>query len=98
MSACAMLLALALVELLLPAVRPLVGVDFDRQSLDMLQTALTLTGATLLLALLAGAWPAVVLSGLKPSHILQGTLTRDKAGQALRSMLVTAQFAAAITL
>jgi putative ABC transport system permease protein len=56
-----------------------------------------LAGATLLLGLLAGAWPAFVQSGFRPANVLRGTAAAPGGG-AVRQGLITLQFALLIAL
>jgi len=46
--------------------------------------------------LIAGCYPAVYLSSLKPTAILKGTAERGKAGSRFRSALVVLQFSLSI--
>jgi putative ABC transport system permease protein len=52
-----------------------------------------LFGAAIGLGLLAGSYPAWVLSAFKPSEVLKGRFARGKKGIVLRKGLVIAQFA-----
>lgn len=84
--------------LLLPAFNSLSG-----KSLSINGTALTwLAPAMLLIVLvigcLAGAYPAIFLSGFQPIDVLKGKLASGFKGSRLRSFLVVFQFAIAIFL
>ncbi|MDN5217467.1 ABC transporter permease [Fulvivirgaceae bacterium BMA12] len=59
---------------------------------------LTIMAATLIIGLLAGLYPAFVLSRFEAVAILRGKFQTGKRGVALRKMLVVAQFAASITM
>ncbi|MEQ9305776.1 MAG: FtsX-like permease family protein, partial [Marinoscillum sp.] len=48
--------------------------------------------------LLSGLYPAFVLSSFKPTSVLKGKLSGNKAGKTLRRALVTFQFAASVAL
>jgi len=90
------LVAIALVELLLPAFNQLAdsGLRLDlRRDPQILATA---GGLVLLLGVCAGIYPALVLSAARPLN----TLKRDQAGASgvVRQALVTAQFAFLIAL
>ncbi|HEV2703079.1 MAG TPA: FtsX-like permease family protein [Steroidobacteraceae bacterium] len=91
------LLAIALTEWLLPHVNAFLdtGAVLDYHHEPALLG--TLTGATLLLGLLAGAWPAFVQSGFRPVQVLRGTAIVSR-GAALRQGLVALQFALLIAL
>jgi putative ABC transport system permease protein len=97
-AAIAMLLALALVELLLPTLSAFVGqsLTFDYWRNPPLAGALL--AVTLLLGVLAGAYPAFVLSAFSPATVLKsGTVATAGAGR-LRQVLVVVQFAILIGL
>jgi putative ABC transport system permease protein len=90
-------LALMGVELLLPAVNSFLqtGAIFAWWR-DPLQMA-WLTGGALLLALLAGSYPAFLLSAFNPVAVLKARVSRA-GGNVLRLLLVSAQFAVLIGL
>ncbi len=96
-AAAAGLLAIALTEWLLPRVNAFLdtgaALDYSREP-GLLGA---LVGATILLGLLAGAWPAFVQSGFRPVHILRGA-TIVAGGTAMRQGLVALQFALLIAL
>ncbi len=53
---------------------------------------LFLTGVSLLLGILAGLYPAFVLSSFKPASVLKGSFKTGKKGILLRQSLVVSQF------
>jgi putative ABC transport system permease protein len=55
-----------------------------------------LVGITVLVGILAGCYPALILSRLDPVQILKGNLLTGKKGMRLRQVLVVTQFAASI--
>jgi putative ABC transport system permease protein len=55
-------------------------------------------GLGVFVGLMAGAYPAVVLSGFRPSAVLRGDLQRRPGGTRLRRVLVGVQFALALLL
>lgn len=93
----AMLVAMALVELSVPHANAFLdaGIDFSYWRAPRL--AVLLVAATLALGLLAGAWPAVVMSAFTPLQMLKGVALSHGAGL-LRRGLVTLQFAILIGL
>jgi putative ABC transport system permease protein len=95
-AAAAMLLAVALAEWLLPHVNAFLdtGALLDYRDPRLLAA---LAAITLLFGLLAGAWPAFVLSGVKAVDAMRGT-SRASGGGMVRQGLVTLQFALLITL
>jgi len=86
----AMVLALAIVWLLLPAFNNLTGKEIVL-SLDP-KLILTLTGITLITGLLSGSYPALYLSGFNPIPILKGSLRTSFAEVFSRKGLVVFQF------
>jgi len=96
-AATAGLLAIALTEWLLARVNAFLdtGAVLDYSHEPGLIGALA--GATILLGLLAGAWPAFVQSGFRPVNVLRGA-TGVAGGAAVRQGLVALQFALLIAL
>jgi putative ABC transport system permease protein len=96
--ALAMALAVALAELLLPEMNSLLKqrVAFDFLGDPTLLGALLLT--TMALGLLAGAYPALVLSAYRPAAVLKGRLVQGATGGLVRHALVALQFAIMIGL
>lgn len=103
----ALIVALGLVELLMPMFNSLTDKSFDHASLFVGGNLLMLTGMTLLLALLAGSYPAFFLSSIKPIEAikLKGGKTTSLNGwkrflgpAQLRRGLVVLQFTIAVAL
>ncbi len=90
----ATLLALLVLALAVPAVRAQTGLDL----LFFLSQGLAPLGALVLLIVAvtfaAGAWPALVLSGVRPASVLRPGQTRGGSKRIAR-VLVAAQFASA---
>jgi putative ABC transport system permease protein len=59
---------------------------------------LTLVGLTLLVTALAGAYPALILSGLRPVAVLKGQLKVGGSGRQVRAGMVVVQFVFSIFL
>lgn len=57
-----------------------------------LPMTLQLVGLTLLVAILAGSYPAFYLSHLSPAHVLKGLVSSSKSGNLLRQGLIILQF------
>ena len=87
------IIAVALAELLLPAFNLLLqrSITFDYWRDPTLAGAIVLT--TAVTALLAGAYPALVLSGFRPALVLKGGWLQSAGGGIVRQGLVVAQFA-----
>jgi putative ABC transport system permease protein len=96
-AAAAGLLAIALTELALPYVNTFfdTGAVLDYRHQPGLIGVVA--GATILLGLLAGAWPAFVQSGFRPVNVLRGAAVIS-GGTAARQGLVALQFALLIVL
>lgn len=98
LTALSLLLAIGFVVMLLPLFNQLLGKDYG---LSVLTQGSILTGIGILLigiTLLAGYYPAWVLSGLRPSQVLSGKMQTSQRGAALRRFLVVLQFFVSVTL
>ncbi len=93
----AAVLALLIVLVALPPFKTLVGKPL---SLDVMNFWFWLTacGVILFTGMLAGSYPALYLSGFKPSAVLKGTFKKMKSPVTPRKVLVILQFSAAIIL
>lgn len=94
----AMLIAIGMVEILLPAFSSFTGVQFALiwwQDIDLLFSVLALT---LFVVFFAGSYPAFFLSNFNTAKVLKGELSRGKEGMQFRNVLVVFQFSIAITL
>jgi len=96
LSLLALLLAIGLVEFVLPAFNAVF--DKDLSLIDNLRASvvLTLIGFALFVGLLAGSYPAFFLSSLKPAAALKGALRPGSKGLWSRKGLVVFQFALSI--
>ena len=94
----ALLLAVGLVVLALPAYGRFVGHAFGAGSLFSPAGLGLVAAGFLLTGLAAGIYPALYLAAFRPSTILRGELTRGRGGAALRKALVVFQFAISIAL
>jgi putative ABC transport system permease protein len=94
----AMMLALALVELLLPALSAFLQKDlaFDYLGNPWALTALLVLAAVVGLA--AGSYPAFYLSAFEPARVLKGDVTRGAGAAVFRKSLVVLQFSISIAL
>lgn len=90
MSCLALLIALALVELLLPQFNDVTGKQLALEFQPHL--VVSALGITLLTGLLAGSYPAFYLSGLQPVAVLKGQLTGSVVDLWTRKGLVVFQF------
>ncbi len=98
LTALSLLLALTLVGLLLPMFNQLLGKNY---SVSVLSQSSMLLGMLILLvsiAMLAGYYPAWVLSGLRPSEVLSGKMHSGRRGIGVRRFLVVFQFFVSVCL
>ncbi len=101
-----LLLAILLVELLLPSFKtilmnafPTMGllakrnIDFNILDIHQLVNMIIISFTV---GILAGIYPAIVLSGYNPTHILKGELRAGKTAAFFRKILVVIQFSIAV--
>jgi putative ABC transport system permease protein len=92
------IIAIALVLLATPFMVDFTGKQLDVQRIITWQTLSVFLGMIVLIGVVAGSYPALVLSGFNPVLILKG-ITRSHAGGAgLRKVLVVFQFTLSIAL
>ncbi|MEO6080825.1 MAG: ABC transporter permease [Steroidobacteraceae bacterium] len=89
---CSLVLALALVETCLPRLNALLGWDIGFRYTDQPGFLLVLLAAAAVTGVLAGAYPAWILAGVKPRAALYAAARSAESG-IVRHVLVTAQFA-----
>jgi putative ABC transport system permease protein len=94
----AILLAVALVEVLLPAFGTFVGADLELEYLSNPVVGLGLLALALSVGLVSGSYPAFFLSAFDPARVLKGDVTRGRAAGVFRQGLVITQFAISIGL
>lgn len=99
-AAIAMLIALAAVELLLPAFNAFLDADIRLAYFGTDGAFLPLVLLVLVVGLVAGVYPALYLAGFKPATILKANKSAaDAQGSGrLRNLLVVGQFAVSIAL
>lgn len=85
-------LGLLIVELVLPAFNMLVERQLTIQAMTEPRFLLVLVAAVVVVALLAGAYPAIRISAFQPVLVLKGVLAKSAKGQKLRNALVLFQF------
>ncbi|RIK74854.1 hypothetical protein DCC62_14505 [candidate division KSB1 bacterium] len=92
----AFLLAIGLVEAMLPSFNALAGANLSLRLADNTSVFLGLLGLVLLIGIVAGSYPAFYLSRLAPAAVLKGELKAGAQRSRLRQSLVVAQFALSI--
>lgn len=94
----ALVLALGLVLIAIPAFNQLSGQDISYDLFLSGSFWLGLMALFIVGVFLSGAYPAFVLSSFKPVEVLKGNLVNTKQGALLRKSLVVFQFAASLFL
>jgi putative ABC transport system permease protein len=98
MTLLAYVLAGGLVVGLLPVFQTLIGVSIPLTFLADFRFLLIALAVFLGSGLIAGTYPALLLSGLIPVAVLKGKFTSERGGAFLRRCFTTFQFAASVTL
>ena len=94
----AILMAVPIVALLMPAFSALIERNLTLDLLLNWKTLPLLLGFALIIGVLAGSYPALYLSNFKPQAVLKGTLSKGAKSSWLRGLLVVFQFAISIAL
>ena len=94
----ALVFALGILFLVLPALGNLVAKPLKFSLLFHPVTFLLILGATLLVGLLSGIYPAFVLSSFRPSAVIKGNLLQTGKKVSLRNALVVFQFSISVFL
>ncbi len=94
----AFILTIAVAALLLPSFNQLAGKTLSRGVFDNMNFIGILFLASIGIGVLAGIYPALVLSSFKPVTVLKGRFTTGTKGILLRKGLVISQFTISITL
>ncbi|HLG38480.1 MAG TPA: ABC transporter permease, partial [Chitinophagaceae bacterium] len=97
LSLIALVIAIVIVKLSLPAISSLSQRELDLP-LGNLPLLLLILGATVIVGLFAGLYPAGYLSSFKPIRVLKGSIQTGKSKSTLRNFLVIGQFTGAVLL
>jgi putative ABC transport system permease protein len=98
MALVSLVIALALVELLLPAFSRFMDRPLNFNYVADWPLSLTMLGVAILAGLLSGLYPAMVLSGFRPAATLRTNASGQSGSGRLRTILVVLQFAVSIGL
>lgn len=98
LSIAAFIISVSLIQLLLPAFNELSGKKLSFGLLANPEIALIITAVTLLTGLIAGIYPAIVMSSFQPSRVLKGRLNTGSKGSWLRKGLVTFQLVISVVM
>lgn len=91
LSALSLVIAIALVELILPGINSLADKHFDFMDVFQPTLILAMVGLILFVGLIAGSYPALYLSSIRPSEVLKGQW-KLSGNNWLRKGLVLTQF------
>ena len=94
----ALMVSCLLALILLPSFSAFVGQNLAFDPIGRPGLLLQLAALLLFVGILAGSYPALVLSSLRPAVVLKGVLKRTRFGISLRNVLVVAQFTISILL
>ena len=97
-SGVSILIALALVEALLPVLNQKFGANILSLTQQPLEVTGLIIGTALVIGLLSGIYPAMYLSGFKPVQVLKGIFQPGNQNLWLRKGLVVFQFTISIAL
>ncbi|NNF04507.1 MAG: FtsX-like permease family protein [Rhodothermales bacterium] len=92
------LLALSVVQASLPLLTDLTGKELGLSTIGVPRLAGILAGLAVVCTLLAGFYPALLLSRFRPESALRASTAGGLSGAGLRRILVTFQFAATVVL
>lgn len=92
----AFFVALFLVEMTLPVFSSIAGITITSNYLSEPLLIVTVTGIVIITGLLAGSYPALMLSSMKPVNVLKGSYTEGKSHILFRKGLVVFQFSLSI--
>jgi len=98
MTVLAAVIALGLVELLLPVFNSLSAKDFSRLAPFQLSYLPGIIAVVLLTGTIAGSYPAILLAGFRPIEVLKGNFRSGEKGAFLRKVLVVFQFSLSVIL
>jgi putative ABC transport system permease protein len=98
LSCVALLVSLVTIELVLPTFNSMTGKQLSPGMIGLPLLIGGLACLVLVVAVLAGAGPALILSGLAPSRMLKRNVTKSGQRGLFRSSLVVVQFAVSIAL
>jgi len=94
----AMILALAMFEIALPYLNNFLQKNLTLNLIENYQFTLFIIATSLIVGILAGIYPALILSSFNPISVIQGNFKSSRRGVILRRVLVVGQFAVSIAL
>lgn len=97
-TAFAVLLSLALLELLFPYFRDLTGTGLQLMDLGIPLAALVITLGVFTVGFLSGIYPSFYLTAFRPAAVLKGQKIPGKGGALFRKLLIVFQFGVSVAL
>ena len=94
----ALILAILIIQSLLPAFQILIGQPLRIQYFNNFSVIPALIGLGFVVGIISGSYPAFVLSSFKPIYVLKGQTGNGKKGLGVRNTLIVFQFAISIFL
>jgi putative ABC transport system permease protein len=98
LSLISLIIAIALVQIVLPSLRTLTGQDLPFRIFQDPQLVIGLLSLVVLTGFLAGSYPAFFLSAFHPVRVLKGRMGTSTMSNRFRRILVIIQFTISITL
>jgi len=93
-----LILAIILVYLFLPFMNNLLGAELDFSIFSNGLILVVLFLSLIIVGILAGSYPAFLLTSFKPVEVLKGKIQSGKKGRLFRNVLVVFQFSASVIL
>ena len=94
----AMVVAVAMASVFLPWLNEFTGKALNFQDYLSFNTLMILSGFVIAIGVLAGLYPAFVISSFKPAQILKGQIGSMRDGSGVRKALVVMQFSISIVM
>ena len=98
MSLLGLIIALILIEILLPEFNNMVNRRLELYQVRNLDLIIGIPVFVIIIGILAGSYPAFVLSAFKPVNVLKGVFSGQKGTSGFRNILVLVQFAISLVL
>ena len=98
MSLLGLIIALILIEILLPEFNNMVNRELDLYQVRNLDLIIGIPLFVIIIGVLAGSYPAFIMSAFTPVNVLKGTISGQKGSSGFRNVLVLVQFAISLVL
>jgi len=98
MSILGLVIALIMIEILLPVFNNIVNRELELYQLKNLDLIVGIPLFVVLIGIIAGSYPAFIMSAFKPVNVLKGILHGQKGPSGFRNILVLVQFAISLIL